>query len=63
MREGIWNALENALKNEPAKSMQMSAKSSQLKNESKSEIFSALADTQVSRNGTAITFLFEQIRF
>ena len=33
MREGIWNALENALKNEPAKSMQMSAKSSQLKNE------------------------------
>ena len=53
MREGIWNALENALKNEHAKSVQMGAKSSQLKNESKSEIFSAPADAQVSRNGTA----------
>ena len=34
--------------------VQMDAKSGQLKNESKSEIFSALGDAQESGNGTTI---------
>ena len=34
--------------------VQMDAKSGQLKNESKSEIFSALGDAQESTNGTTI---------
>ena len=34
--------------------VQMDAKSGQLKNESKSEIFSALGDAQESANGTTI---------